>query len=205
MKQKYLAEKERLVKESSLKYKKYFLWDDYFKPHQNFFLNWLRNNIKDKNVAILDIGCGIGFLALRLHALGYNNYYGIDHAFTSSESIKQLEVGRKLLIKFGLKPRFWVERASHTHFEDGQFDVVCVLDLAYNKNFQMDTACEEIHRILKPGGHLVMDVSCKHRKAYANLYTKEEMKKYLSGFSVEFRVVPKREHFKLGVVARKCG
>lgn len=34
--------------------------------------------IKDKNVSIFDIGCSIGTLLKTLHALGYENLYGVD-------------------------------------------------------------------------------------------------------------------------------
>lgn len=194
----YLAEKDKLVRKHGLH--KYFLWDDYFKPHQNFFLKWLQGNVPDKNAAVLDMGCGVGFLALRLHDLGYDNYHGID------VNGKRIEAARKLLTRFGLKPRMWVEQGEHTHFRDGQFDIVCVLDAAYLNDFHMEFACKEIHRILKPKGYLVMDVAYTPLECYKRLYSKGEMKKHLSYFgSVEFKNIPKREGLKYAVVARKCG
>lgn len=192
----YLAEKERFATEHGLH--KYFSWDDYFKPHQNFFLNWLQNNIQNKNAAILDVGCGVGFLALRLHDLGYDNYYGIDINDSS------IAVGIKLLSKFNLNPRLQVGQAEQTSFGDGQFDVVCVLDASYVNCFNMVSACKEIHRILKPKGHLVMDVAYTPLECYKRLYNQDEMRKHLSDFSdVKFMAIPKREKLKYGVVARK--
>lgn len=194
----YLAEKERLAIEHRLH--KYFPWDDYFKPHQNFFLKWLQGNVPDKNAAILDMGCGVGFLALRLHDLGYDNYHGIDH------NSSYIAVGIKLLSKFNLNPRLQAGRVEQTNFGDEQFDVVCVLDASYSGCFNMDLACKEIHRVLKPKGYLVMDVAYTPLEFYKRLYSKDEMRKHLSDFGdVKFMVIPKREKLKYGVVARKCG
>jgi len=194
----YLAEKDRLVKKHKLH--RFFLWDDYQKPHINFFLRWLQDNIKSKDAAaILDVGCGVGFLGLQLHDLGYGNYYGID-----IDGASILSAG-ELLTKFGLKPRFWVESAEHTHFEDGQFDVVCSFNAPYDTRFHMGASCKEFHRILKPEGYAVMDIAYKPMPGIPKrLYTKEEMRKHLSDFSsVEFKNIPKRENIKYGVVARK--
>lgn len=192
----YLAEKEKLALEHGLH--KYFLWDDYFKPHQNFFLSWLEENMPSRDVAILDAGCGIGFLALRLHDLGYNNYQGID----INES--NIRVGIKLLSKFELDPNLRSGSIEETGFEEGRFDVVCALDASYDSGFSMDLACKEIHRVLKQGGYLVTDIAYAPLEYYDNLYSKDEMEKHLSGFSnVEFLTIPKREKLKYGVVARR--
>lgn len=199
MRQEYLAEKGRLAKECGLP--PYFMLDDYEKPHQNFFLKWIQDNIRDKDAAILDVGCGVGFLALRLHELGYGNYCGIDIDLHHT-----IGVGRELIARFGLEPRLWVERAERTHFEDGQFDVVCVLDVSYYKDFHMGAACKEAHRVLKHGGYLVMDVEFKPMKVHPNFYTREEIKEYLSDFSdiqfisnIEFRGLSATRYF---VIAR---
>lgn len=193
----YLGEKEKLVIEHKLS--KYFLWDDYFKPHQNFFLRWLQDSMKDRSITILDAGCGIGFLALRLHDLGYDNYYGIDKKASS------IAVGIKLLSRFSLTAHLQVGRIEQTSFKNGQFDVICVLDTSYGGNFNMDSACKEGYRILKLKGYLVMDVAYSPLECYERLYSKDEMRRYLSSFSdVEFRDIPKREKLKYGVVARKC-
>jgi len=195
--QEYLAEKEKLVKECGGLHP-YFLLDDYEKSHQNFFLRWLQANIRDKDATILDVGCGTGFLALRLHDLGYDNYCGID-----IDLYHTIGIARELLAKFGLEPHLWVEQAEHTHFQDGQFDVVCVLDASYFKDFHMAATCKEAHRVLKHRGYLVMDVESKPSpmKVHPNFYNKEEMKKHLSDFSdIEFRELSTTRYF---VLARK--
>jgi len=192
----YLAEKERLVVEYGLH--KYFLWDDYFKPHQNFFLRWLWDTLPNRDTAILDAGCGIGFLALRLHNLGYNDYHGIDVNESS------IAVGTKLLSKFGLDPNLRSGSVGETGFEEGQFNVVCALDASYDSGFDMERACKEAHRVLKRRGYLVMDIAYTPSELYTKLYGKDEMEEYLSDFSsVEFLSIPKREDLKYGVVARR--
>lgn len=183
-----IAEKDRLVREYKLH--RYFLLDDYHKPHQNSFLKWLQDTIEDKNAAILDVGCGVGFLALRLHEIGYDNYHGIDI------NGKRIEAARKLLARFDLKPRLWVERGEHTHFRDGQFDVVCMLD---TPDLHMGAACKEAHRVLKHGGYLVVA---------SKTHTKREMERYLKLFVVSECVSDSSDQhrpLKFCAAARKCG
>ncbi len=192
----YLAEKERLIRKYGLH--QHFLSNR--SPHQDFFLRWLLDNARDKDAAILDAGCGPGFLALRLHELGYDNYCGIDIKSA------RIEAAKELLTRFGIAPRLWVEDMEHTHFEDGRFDVVCVLDASYLKEFHMGPACREIHRILGPNGRLVMDITFKRMPFTHHVFTKGETRKHLSGFNdIEFREIDSKQRVKYGVVARKCG
>ncbi|MBW4496722.1 MAG: class I SAM-dependent methyltransferase [Oscillatoria princeps RMCB-10] len=56
------------------------------KYYNNYFFNRFLPN--DKNITILDIGCGYGSVLASLQSLGYSNFTGVD---SSSEAIKVLK------------------------------------------------------------------------------------------------------------------
>jgi arsenite methyltransferase len=102
--------------------------------------------------AILDIGCGAGFdafVAARLTG-PRGRVVGLD---VTVEMINRARANQALL---GLdRVRFQVEDAESLPFPDQEFDVVIsngVLNLTLDKA----RALQEAHRVLKPGGRLML-------------------------------------------------
>lgn len=95
--------------------------------------------------SILDIGCGTGGNFDLLSK--YGTVYGID------ASEKAVEYARKR----GIAREVQVGKVQHMPYEDDRFDIVGCFDVLYHGWIQDDTeVMREIHRILKPGGYLVI-------------------------------------------------
>jgi SAM-dependent methyltransferase len=92
---------------------------------------------------VLDAMCGSGQLASYLEARG--------------AQVTGLDVSREVIARFRAEhPRCrGVARSIlDSGFEDGQFDAVMVVGGLHHVHPETDGAVEEIHRILRPGGHL---------------------------------------------------
>ncbi len=117
---------------------------------KNFYNNFLDmpntlavlGNVKGKTV--LDVGCGTGVYAKALLKRGAV-VYGIDI------SEKEIEIARKWC-KNG---NFVVGTASKLPYPDKSFDVV-LMALMFTHLDEMDKALEEVRRVLKPHGRLIV-------------------------------------------------
>jgi SAM-dependent methyltransferase len=99
----------------------------------------------DPEAKILDIGCGGGHLALskRIHV------YGLDLSWASLQKARTLY------------SHVCVGSLEHLPFADESFDMVVGMDLFGHIPPQQKDAClKEIHRVLKPGGRVVLAVEC---------------------------------------------
>ncbi|MCH4886239.1 class I SAM-dependent methyltransferase [Acidaminobacter sp. JC074] len=117
-----------------------------------------RNEIKDflnpdNNMKLVDLGC-----CLNLMFNGYDewtsSYYGLD---ISKETIQLLDnyVKSKNLNIGGLH----CGSIHETPYEDEYFDMAtCIGVLEYFEKDFVITSLKEAHRILKPGGKLVLDI-----------------------------------------------
>jgi len=98
--------------------------------------------------AILDVGCGDGLLALELARRGAN-VLGVD----TSERL--IAAARKRAKERGADVRFDIARAEALPFETASFDVViAVTVLCFVED--ATTAVDEMVRVLKPGGRLIV-------------------------------------------------
>jgi ubiquinone/menaquinone biosynthesis C-methylase UbiE len=118
-------------------------------PWQEF--NLFKEYIKDKD-KILDLACGNGRLYnLLLKDSGLAlDYFGLDN---SEELIK---ICRQKYPK--VAGRFQIGEMTKLPYGDNQFDlVICVASFHHlpDKKSRLKTLAE-IHRVLKPGGHLLM-------------------------------------------------
>ena len=95
-------------------------------------------------VRILDIGCGTGALLRELSA--YGEASGIDVSEKAVQYCKERGLTR---VSLG--------DAAKLPFPDASFDIVVILDVL--EHIEDDAAgCNEIKRVLKPGGHAIIAV-----------------------------------------------
>lgn len=93
---------------------------------------------------ILDFGCGTGLNSLSLDQFG--DVYGFD---ISEEALKYSKArGRAKILR---------AEAESLPFKSNSFDVVCALDVLEHIEDDIHAICE-IHRVLKPGGFLILTV-----------------------------------------------
>lgn len=98
----------------------------------------------------LDVGCAVGDYMALIAAMG-GNVSGIDL------DEEQVELGRQLHAKAGLKTDFHVGNAATLPFADETFDVVYSPDVFEHITLEVKQAVvKEIYRVLKPGGIVVI-------------------------------------------------
>jgi ubiquinone/menaquinone biosynthesis C-methylase UbiE len=153
----------------------------YVSLHKTILSLFKRYTPSVKKRAILDAGCGTGRLAQLLEQFG--TVTGID---MSDEALK-----------FAKKRGLNVQKASVTEipFPAKRFDVVISIDVIVSKGVEDEKALKEFHRVLKPGGILILRVSAipwlklsHDRFVHSNKrYNKEMLKEKLikAGFQIE--------------------
>lgn len=129
-------------------------------------------NIKDKVCA--DLGCGTGFVSLAL-SLDSSLVFAVD----SSKNMLRV-----------LKSTFTKANINHIHPIKGLMDDIPLFDdsidavftnMALHHVVEAETAIQEMYRILKPGGEVLISDVMEHDGAWA----KEEMHDEWLGFSNE--------------------
>jgi 2-polyprenyl-3-methyl-5-hydroxy-6-metoxy-1,4-benzoquinol methylase len=102
----------------------------------------------DRSISILDIGCGYGSLLHTLKKLGYTNISGLDG------SREQVEVAHQL----GLDCVRYCDLSEElAETGDSSWDVITAIDVL--EHFSKDeilVLLDNIHRVLKPGGSLIL-------------------------------------------------
>jgi len=99
---------------------------------------------------VLDVGCGNGYV-LSKYAREGADAYGVDLTPTA---VRLCERRFELL---GLDGTFAVASAEALPFEDETFDCVCSMGVVHHTP-DTPRAVAEIHRVLKPGGRLILMV-----------------------------------------------
>jgi SAM-dependent methyltransferase len=124
---------------------------------------------------ILDVGCGTGRMLAMMGEFG--GAYGLDHSPMAIESCRGLEI-RQLVRGDASKP---------FPFQDASFDVVCAYDVL--EHLEDESALlDEMRRVLKPGGALVITVPAlpflwsAHDEALGHYrrYTRADVQRVLS-------------------------
>jgi SAM-dependent methyltransferase len=117
-----------------------------FKANEKYFTiiqSLLSNN---NNLVILDYGCGTG--EKHLHLCSDNvKLIGIDISEKSIEFAKNLSSEKKY------NAEFYVDDCEKTRFDNNTFDII--LDFGTFSSLNLQSAVNEIVRILKPNGYLI--------------------------------------------------
>ncbi|HZX11556.1 MAG TPA: class I SAM-dependent methyltransferase, partial [Acidobacteriota bacterium] len=109
-----------------------------------------------KDAQILDLCCGQGRHSLELASRGYTQVTGLDR------SHYLINRARKLNKQAGLKVQFKEGDARKLRFKDNSFDAVLIAgnSFGYFESAKDDQrVLEEVKRILKPEGKLLIDVT----------------------------------------------
>lgn len=118
-------------------------------------------------IRILDAGCGTGGMMLRLRERGWK---GAGRSGTSMDPevvpdsdpiIVGIDQNRLALTLSGRRGSFPLARSSvgSLPFRGGSFDLVLSLDVLYHRQVESDLAAlREMHRCLRPGGALILNL-----------------------------------------------
>ncbi len=105
--------------------------------------------LPNRNFALLDAGCGSGGMLARLHAeFPAADLTGLD----ISEHALQLTKDR------GSNAQLVLGSVDRLPFEDARFDAVVSLDVLYHRDVDDRMAVREMHRVLRPGGVLLLNL-----------------------------------------------
>ena len=114
----------------------------------------LSRHLPIKNGRALDIGCNAGLSSFVLEELGFD-VVGIDI------QEKAIERAKELAKKRGSKAEFYVMDAKNLDFKENTFDLVALLGypLAHFSIWDFDKILQEVKRVLKPQGWIVIQES----------------------------------------------
>ncbi len=119
------------------------------------------------NEAILDIGCGYGDLLKLIRSSGYQGkLYGID---SSAGMIAEATKDNAKSITFR------VSKAEKLPFPKNAFDAIICKHALYH--FDIPKAIEEMRRVLKPGGKLIISLNSRAHSSRDHI---ETYKKFLA-------------------------
>jgi SAM-dependent methyltransferase len=105
---------------------------------------------------VLDVGSGNGYVLSRYAAAGAH-VYGVDLTETG------IGLCRKRFALAGLPGYFTVGSAEDLPFRSGSFDLVCSMGVLHHTP-ETGRAVREVHRVLRPGGRLI--VMFYHRNSF---------------------------------------
>ncbi len=114
----------------------------------------LSRHLPIKSGRALDIGCNAGLSSFVLEELGFE-VIGID---IQEKFVKR---AKELAKKRGSKAEFYVMDAKNLNFKESTFDLVALLGypLAHFSIWDFDKILQEVRRVLKPQGYIVIQES----------------------------------------------
>lgn len=140
--------------------------EEYFKYYDKLreanesipFSDWLHEYSEFCKKKVLDVGAGNGYVL---------QHYAEQGAMVSGIDITETGVGlcRKRFELLGLKGDFLVANAEELPFETGTFDCVCSMGVLHHTP-HIAKAVDEIFRVLKPGGRLILMVYHRNSALY---------------------------------------
>lgn len=120
---------------------------DLEKSKYHYFLSKIIEGVQeDRNAAILDYGCGGGFLIIRLYFMGYENIKGVD--------VGGQRLNRELAESAGMGDVFTTYDGTRLPYADDSFDLI-ISETVLEHVKDIEAYYSEAARVLKPGGALV--------------------------------------------------
>jgi SAM-dependent methyltransferase len=123
---------------------------------------------------VLDVGSGNGYVLSR-YALEGADVYGVDITPTG------IDLCRRRFELMNLEGNFTVASAEALPFEDETFDCVCSIGVVHHTP-DTEKALDEIHRVLKPGGRVILMVYHRNSALYQFKFRLERL---LTGKSMQ--------------------
>jgi SAM-dependent methyltransferase len=126
-----------------------------FEPSHRAIIARIRARASARPLAVLDVGCGTGVFAARIReCLPQSRVCGVD--LVSAMLVK----GRSRWRADALHVTAVQGDSERLPFADGMFDVVTCANSFHHYPHQ-DRAVAEMHRVLKPGGRLLLVDGCR--------------------------------------------
>lgn len=173
------------------------MYDDWYKTKLGNFVDEVETKCildlfkVEKGMKVLDVGCGTGNFSIKLAKMGCE-VVGIDI------SEEMLKVAKDKAKKEGLNIKFYNMDVYDMKFEDNCFDgVISVTAFEFLKD--PEKAIEEMFRVLKPNGYLLIGTINKD-SAWGEMYLSKEFQensvfKYANFKTVEDMKSYKKDHF----------
>ncbi|MBC3796818.1 class I SAM-dependent methyltransferase [Acetobacterium tundrae] len=125
--------------------------EDYNNSYDGKFVKCMYDEIVERVLAanpksILDLGCGNGNVLEKIKLKSDADLYGLDLSENMIESAKE---------KLGARVELKVGDAEQLPYDDNQFDII-VCNASFHHYPNPDQVLQEIHRVLKPNGTLVL-------------------------------------------------
>lgn len=121
---------------------------------------------EDKNVKYLEVSCGSGIISMLVKSLGYNNVYATD---VLDYNVTDFGKRPGYLGLFDITVEPCDVMKDKLPFADASMDAVSFMDVIEHLHGSPKPILEEIFRVLKPGGRLMLStpnsVSLRHRLA----------------------------------------
>ena len=111
----------------------------------NYILTFLKDNAK--NSEILDYGCGIGSITVKITKFNPRKITGIDISEISIDKAK------KKAKELNIDVNYKVDNCEKTNLESNSFDIVYGTGILHH--LEINKCLDEIHRILKSKGSLL--------------------------------------------------
>lgn len=127
-----------------------------------------------KGKMVLDVGSGNGYV-LSKYAREGANVYGIDITDVG------IKLCRERFEHFGIKGNFEVADAQDIPFQDNTFDCVCSMGVLHHVP-NTSKALDEIYRVLKPGGRLIVMFYHRNSAKYQFMF---RIRSWLTGKSLD--------------------
>lgn len=169
---------EKLRYQQIYKFEKDHWW---YKGRRQLLIKIINFLSPNKNLKILDVGCGTGYNIIALRKFG--QVYGVDIAEEAISFCK----------KRGLKNTFLIKKDQFP-FPDNSFDLITCLDVLEHI-YRDDRELQTFHRKLSPGGNLIIFVPAfstlwgglDEKSHHFRRYTKDQLKRKLElcGFQIK--------------------
>jgi len=136
---------EAIEYETMHKLESSFWW---YRALHNIILDRVNQMHLPDSAKLLDAGCGTGGLLRKLHdAFPAYNLTGMEYHAEGMRHLQQLSGSSIINGDVNAMP-----------FSDNSFDALTLTDVLYHKNVQPDKCLAECFRVLKPHGHLLVNL-----------------------------------------------